>query len=680
MADVIFELGCEELPASFVERSLAQLAAGISAGLTQARIEFGAVESYATPRRLIVGVHDVKDRQPDQTKEVRGPGVKAAFDAQGNPTKALEGFLRSQGGSMDQVRQEGDYTWLTVFEPGQPTIALLPNLIGEAVKAMTFDKTMRWGTSRMRFARPIRWMTCLFGSDVIPVEIEGVKADRYSRGHRFDFPEQFEVTSLSQLLSELRKRNVEPDAIARRNKILTESSSVANSAGGVPDLIQDLIEENSYLTEWPTAHVGRFAEGYLELPEQVVVTAMAKHERFLPIRTEEGKLMNAFVSIRNAGDEATVRAGNEWVLNARLNDAKFFYDEDRRLSLDEFLAKTKRMAFQDKLGTVRQRADRLSELCARIARDLKIDESLARKAGLYAKADLATGLVGELASLQGQVGGTYAAREGFPPEVCAAIQGHYDLSAIEAPTTLAEKLRLTLVLADAIDKIVGFMGVGHSPSGSSDPFGLRRAATTVILVSLAWDGIGDLAPWLEASTILYGQQAIDLPVAISPVLADVLASRYDALFEELPHDVRRSVIAVGNLENPQLVKFRFDVASQIKADSELVETLSRPINLAKSVVQKGGAIDPQVRGNLDSAEGDALSSLVDAATATVSAELGTNGTAVLGALQSVKSATHTFFESTMVMAEDEAVRAARLGLVARIRDLVGSVCDLTHLA
>ena len=392
MPHLLFELGCEELPAGSVQRALTDLGAAIVSRLTAAQVEYGALQTHSTPRRLIIAVDEVGDRQPDQQKEARGPMAKAAYDAEGKPTKALEGFLRTQGGTVDDVRVEGDYVFVSKYAAGRATLEILSELLPEAVRSLTFDKSMRWGAARMRFARPIRWILASFDGVVVPFDIEGVKAGLMSRGHRFKSPEEFTATNLHNLVKGLRKRSVEPDSTLRENRIRAGAFNAAEAIGGVPTLPDALVDENVHLTEDPICHVGHFASSYLDLPEPVVVTAMAKHERFFPVRDPDGKIMPAFVSVRNSGDEATVRAGNEWVLNARLNDAQFFFDEDKTKTLDDFLAMTGSMAFQDKLGSVRQRADRLADLCAFIATQTGANDDevgFAGQAGLYAKADAA---------------------------------------------------------------------------------------------------------------------------------------------------------------------------------------------------------------------------------------------------------------------------------------------------
>ena len=682
MPHLLFELGCEELPAGSVQRASAALGKAISDRLSEALVQFGSVSIYSTPRRLIVGIDDVADRQPDQQKESRGPMAKSAYDADGKPTKALEGFLRGQGVTLDDDRVENDYVYVTRHIPERMTPEILAELLPEAVRSLTFDKTMRWGSGRMRFARPIRWILAALGGELVPFEIEGVPSGLQSRGHRYKAPAPFEALDLDSLLSELRARSVEPDPTVREATIRSQAVAVAGKIGANPTLTDALVEENVHLTEDPTCHVGHFSEGFLELPEPVVITAMAKHERFFPVRRSDNTLVNAFVSVRNSGDEATVRAGNEWVLNARLNDARFFYDEDLGKNLDTFLAKTEAMAFQDKLGTVRQRADRLADLCALIATGTGADDEetgYAAQAGLYAKADLATGLVGELASLQGIVGGYYARREEIAEPVCAAIQSQYDPAQTVHPATTDARTAQRLVLADHLDKLAGFLGIGLAPSGSSDPFALRRAGAVLVEVAWNWDAVVDLTPWFRHASVLYREQglAIDDQQAES-LLAEVLRSRYELMLD-FPHDVVQAALAAGDLLSPNLVRFRAQSAKALKDDRALVTTLTRPVNIAKAAEQKGQMPDADDFSRLDSPEGEVLLAATEATSTTLDQSIGHSIEASVASLKGLESATNKFFDSTMVMAEDPAVKASRLALVRAVRNQVLRVADITQL-
>jgi glycyl-tRNA synthetase beta chain len=691
MPELLLELGCEELPASAVRRGYTELADAISKRLEQQGIEFGSVRSLGTPRRLIVQILDVAERQPDTEKESRGPSLQAAYDADGQPSKALLGFCRSQGIDPAEVRQEGEYVWAKKSIPGRATAEVLNEILPDAVRSLTFEKTMRWGSARMRFVRPIRWILAVFGGSALEFEVAGVAAGATSRGHRFNRPEAFEARDLDQLLEELVAREVQPDPEERERLILEQSQAVAT---GSPVLSPGLVDENVFLTEWPTALQGEFNEEFLDLPEPVLITAMAKHERFFPVRNEDGALANRFVSIRNGGEEATVRAGNEWVLNARFNDAKFFFDEDRRLTMDQFLEKTQGILFHEKLGTVRERADRLAVLAGEIARQTRAtseETAWARQAGLYAKADLSSGLVSELSSLQGIIGGEYARREGMPEEVAFAIAGQYDLGLKVDVSSPKGRTQLRLILADQLDKLAGYLGVGLVPSGSSDPFGLRRAATAVIEIAWMWpDRSVKPFPLLRAAMDGYEGAGIELERDQAfAALAEIFSARYQALLENVRHDVLDAALLpedLPSLLDPRGVRLRTRALGLALPDAQFVFTATRPLNIVAAAEKKGvpfSRTDPLralERENLQSKEADELLAAIEAVEQPLyEAEQSEDWQGMIEALLTLQGPINQFFDTTMVMVEDPDVRHARLSLLNAAAQRLRSAGDFSKL-
>ena len=681
MSDLIFELGCEELPASAVQRAVAQLASLVQGGLAEKSISFGSVETYATPRRLIVSISDVADVQPDESKRMRGPALRAAFDENGNPSKALEGFCRGQGVDPSTIEKDDEYVWVTKHIQGRKTSEVLAELLPSAIRGLTFDKTMRWGSSRMRFARPIRWILAVFGGSVVEFEIETVKSGKTSRGHRFMSPGDFEALNLSQLLAGLRERFVEPDA-ARREAIIREESMKVSNGGA--QMSEALVDENVHLTEWPIAHLGEFKPDFISLPTPVLITAMAKHEKFFPVRDSDGKIMNKFVSIRNGGEMDAVKRGNEWVLNNRFNDAQFFYDEDSHHNLDHFLDKTSAITFQEKLGTVRERADRLSKLAVKIAEatGANADEiEYARVAGLYAKADLSTGLVSELASLQGIIGGEYARKEGFSDAVCWAIATQYDLGLNPTPECEGGRTAVRLVIADQLDKLAGFLGIGLVPTGTTDPFGLRRAATTLIEAAWSWPTAFPAYDSLfEAALDLY--PGADREGAKSS-LAAIFSQRLESLLTAERHDIREAALTEDALFNPRLVKLRVAILNQISGDASFIQAATRPLNIVSAAVKKGDwtpgspVADP---ASLQSEEGAELLKAVRSAAPSISeafSEESADKAAQIFA--GLKDPINKFFDTTMVNVDDAGVRNARLQMLAEAGNLLSMTGDLTKL-
>lgn len=683
MGHFLLELGVEELPAHMVDRASRQLRDELVTRLAGANIAVGAARILATPRRLIVGIDEVSLRQPDSKKDFRGPNIKAAYDASGNPTPAVLGFCRGQGVEPSALRTEGDYVWVTKEVAGQPTADLLAEMIPTAIRALTFDKSMRWGASSMRFARPIRWMVAVLDGAVIPFEIEGVAASNQSRGHRFEFPEPFAVDCFDALSEALRSRHVEPDPMLRRARIVEQIESLAGSNALVSE---PLLDENVHLTEWPQVHQGSFRPEFLSLPESVLVTAMAKHERFFPVRGANGALSQNFLSVRNGGEEATVRAGNEWVLNARFNDAKFFFDEDQKWTMNDFLARTDRMSFQEKLGSIRQRADRLSRLARELATAFGLGElaDQAAQAGLYAKADLSSGLVSELASLQGVIGGDYARREGMPAEVVAAIATQYSPASMPSPDTREGQVSRLVFLADQIDKLAGYLGIGILPSGTSDPFGLRRAITQWLEITLEWPvARADWADLLQLGLNGYGEQGFAMDLAgAQKALGELLPGRVRNHFAESRYDLIDAALLEskpGAIFKPMELAMRLDALEHLSSRQSFFQAASRPINLLAAAAKKNLEVGANASG-LDSTEGEQLLVAVRSIAPKVKVAVANlDGRALADLLLELEAPIHTFFESTMVLAEDAAVRGARLRLLQETSETLTEAGDLTKV-
>jgi glycyl-tRNA synthetase beta chain len=658
MPNLIFELGCEEMPASAVQNACDDLLNLVQNGLSEAGLSFGLGEVLGTPRRILLHIPQIADRQSDREDEIRGPRVQAAFDSAGQPTKALQGFCRGHGVDPGTAYTSGDYVWIKKQIAGRSALEVLAELLPEAVKGLKFEKTMRWGLGKNRFVRPVRWILALLGQTVIPFNLFDVTSGSTSRGHRFMAPAEFTPTNWDNFLAQLRSHSVEPDPSIRRKTILDQAIAVAD---GIPDLPEALVDENVQLTEWPTAHQGSFAEEFLELPDPVLVTAMAKHERFFPVRDSSGAITNRFVSIRNNGDEDAVKAGNEWVLNARFNDARFFYNEDKKRTLDQFLVATESMLFQDRLGTVRQRADRLAKLTPIVDAALGgSNTESARLAGLYAKADLSSGLVGELSSLQGVIGGEYARREGFGDQVANAIADHYRL-----PSTISDENRLgaALLIADQLDKLTGFLGLKLIPKGSSDPFGLRRAASLIIQTAWLNEQPIDVAALVEASRTGYAEQSIEIDQeAIENSLLDIFASRYQALMPETDYDIHESATSRQPwtvIINAQDYQHRTRILAVDKTMPERIFSFTRPINILASARGKSEPIADQINPSLLSDLGVQLKNAI-----------GTDR---------LSTAIHNYFESTMVMDENPEVRANNLALLQLVEQELLTIGDYSKL-
>ena len=693
MPELLLELGCEELPAAFIEKAANDLRSKIFESLSAAKLVKSNAKSVVmgTPRRLIVSVEEVESRQPDERKEIRGPALQAAFDEQGNPTRALEGFCKSNGVDVSALRRDEKYVWADKEVEGKATTELLSELLPQAIKSLSFDKTMRWGSSRMRFARPIRWILAAFGGELVPFSVESVQSTLTSQGHRFYSPDLFEARSLSQLLEGLRNRFVEPDAEVRQDRIRRGARDIST---GEPVLTEALIDENTYLTEWPTAIEGQFNEEYLELPKPVLITAMAKHEKMFPVQTADGSLTNRFVFIRNSGEDDTVRQGSEWVLNARFNDARFFFKEDRKRTLEQFLERTSTIVFQEKLGNVRQRADRLSKLAQRIAEvtgGSKEEQVLGRTAGLYCKADLATGLVSELPSLQGIIGSEYAKREGMLDDVAWAIASHYDLGKNPNVNCDGAKTAVRVTMADQLDKLTGYLGLGLEPSGSSDPFGLRRAATMLIEAALMWSGaIPSFSQLLAEAAGFYREQQIELnEESAQAALSRLFESRYESMLAGVRHDILNAAILDSRPEEtsmPRRIRLRIQCLESLSRDTLFVQTATRPINIVADARRKG--IEFSEENPLQYVDADALQSetafkLLQAlklrAGELEKAVQEERVEDVVSLTRALERPINDCFEGTMVMAPQEDIRYSRLSLMNGCAQILFNAGDFSKL-
>jgi glycyl-tRNA synthetase beta chain len=693
MPQFLIELGTEELPATAVKRAYTDLSAKLVAALQKEGLlaESATATQMGAPRRLIVAIDQVATRQADSEKKQRGPGLKGAYDAAGNPTPALIGFCRGQGVAFGDVWQDGQYTWVTKQVPGRSAIEILGEAIPSAIRSLTFDKTMRWGAEKMRFARPIRWLLATFGGEVVPCEIAGIKSGDSSHGHRFYAPQSFRATTLETLLDGLRERNVEPDPERRREMILTQ---LPVHESETPEISPALLDENIFLTEWPTPILGEFEESFLDLPGPVLTTVMAKHEKMFPVRTAGGDISSRFIFVRNSGQDDSVRKGCEWVLNARMNDAKFFFDEDLRSSLDDFLANTKGIVFQEKLGSVYDRTQRLENIagfCAIFSIDSPTELEYARLAGKYSKADLSTGLVSELASLQGVIGGIYAKRAELPEPVCEAISRQYELSNPSPPQTAADRTASRLVIADQLDKLAGYLGIGLEPSGSSDPYGLRRSVTALIEVAWAWpEPLPPYSHLLHHAIREYEAQNIELDRDLAEqALGRLFLARYTHLLAGVRHDILEAAgsgAGITAITSPKSYRFRTHLLERLSGNESFVQSATRPLNILAAAEKKGlqfeseGNLGLNEMDALDSPTGEKLYHLAQMLRFPLEEAIRTEDEATAADLVlRLESPINRFFEATMVMAEDPATRYARLTVVNRVSRFLLRVGDFTKI-
>ncbi|SVB27108.1 uncharacterized protein METZ01_LOCUS179962, partial [marine metagenome] len=510
-ADLLFEIGTEEIPASYISPALDQLQNMAKETLMEQNLSFGELKVMGTPRRLALSVSNLETLQPDQSVEVTGPPKKAAYDAEGNPTKAAVGFAKSQGVNTDDLRvvetPRGKYVAVTKLQKGRSASNILEDLLPNWINSLDFPKTMRW--DNLRFARPIRWIVAILEDQEIPFQFDTLTAGRITYGHRSLNPEPIKLDSASvdNYIDKLEIANVIVNHDLRRTEIQKQITEILNSEDCETAIDQDLLDQVNFLVENPQAIVGSFSESHLDLPAEVLITSMKKHQRYFPMIKSDQQLVAKFISISNGtdGNIDTVRHGNERVLRARLADATFFYQEDRRTTLADRNRKLQSVIFQVKLGSLYDKVKRLESLTSFIAQQTKVDNATkdyAVKAAYLCKSDLTTQMVAEFPTLQGVMGRYYALDAGAPPRVAAAIEDHYRPVAADSdlPTSLEGSI---LSIADKIDTIVGYFGINEKPTGSQDPYSLRRQAIGILRVLQKLDLSVSFSSLVEKAIELY---------------------------------------------------------------------------------------------------------------------------------------------------------------------------------
>lgn len=682
MRDLLLEIGLEELPAQYVLRSEKQLAERVDAFLKEARVDFGSIEVYSTPRRLAVIVRDVAETQQDLTETLRGPAKKIAQDAEGNWSKAAQGFARGRGLTVEDLyfaEEKGvEYVFAERHEKGQETLSLL-NGLEDVVRSLTFPKNMKWGTSNLRYMRPIRWLIALFGQDIIDFTIEGVKTNNVTRGHRFLSKGDVVISSPAEYVQTLESAFVMANYEMRKAEIERQIQELATKQGWTIPLDADLLEEVTNLVEWPTALFGKFDEAYLDLPEEVLITTMKEHQRYFPVYLE-GTLKNYFVTVRNGNAEhlENVARGNEKVIRARLADAVFFYEEDKKTKIDDQLGRLDRIVFHEKLGTIGAKARRVTKIAQELAPLFEADLEKVSRAGAIHKFDLVSQMVYEFTELQGIMGEKYALQQGEDKEVAAAIREHYmpRFAGDASPETATGAV---LALADKLDSIAAFFGIGMIPSGSQDPFALRRQAQGVVQI------LGDWKIDLSIDKLLSKVVELQLEEGLYEADKEQVKAQLDDFFklrlkyrlqeQQVRYDVIDAVLTTS------LTVVRLDARAEaiqefVSTDAKaLIEQLSRVVNISKK--GEAGDVDPSLFENdYEIALHEAIEQIAPATADAV--EMGDYKKA-LDLLQQLESPIMKYFEHTMVMSDDEAVRQNRLHEMNRLATTIKRVADFNAL-
>lgn len=674
---LLLEIGTEEIPAHAMPNILSQLKTLAEKSLTEARIDFGAVKTLGTPRRLALLIDDVSTTQADVEEEKRGPSAKIAFDKDGKPSKAAIGFARGQKVAPEDLITRDGYVYAVIREHGKPSDEIFQTLLPKLVCDLNFPNNMRWGDLDFKFIRPLRWIVALFGAEVIPFEVANVTSGRTSRGHRFLSAGDFDIAKADDYVDACAKNFVIVDQDKRRDMIVKQINEVAASKGGVAEITDDLLEEVLYLVEYPTALAGEFEEKYLALPAEAVITPMRDHQRYFPMKTADGALMPLFITIRNGGKDYLdiVQHGNERVLKARLEDAQFFFNEDRKKSLAAHRDRLKTVVFQEGLGSVYEKTERLVKLVEKISSLVGVDATNAIRAAQLSKADLVTGMVTEFTELQGVMGREYAKLDDEAEEVCAAIDEHYmpRFAGDGQPKTTAGKV---LSLADKIDNIVATFSRGLVPTGSQDPFALRRQALGIVnLLSGARWSLSIRAVVEEAMDLL--NITDDRRDKIQSDVADFMRLRIrNVLSNSTRYDVIDAVI--DDVDDVFAVTLKAAAVEQFLKTpdaTKVIQSFVRVSNLAKK------ADSTDLNAELFALDAEKVLHGAFAAIKVAADELVAKKD-FLGALDVLKKLStpiDSFFDSVMVMDEDLAVRSNRLALLKSIDNLLAKIADFVKI-
>lgn len=679
--DLLFEIGAEEIPAGFMPNILGQLKQLAETKLNDAHLPFESIATYGTPRRLSLIVKGLADTSAEISERHKGPSASIAYDADGNATKAAIGFARGKGLDVADLVVEDGYIYAETKTAGVPAKDIVTDMLPQLITGLNFPKSMHWGNLDAKFVRPVRWLVALLDEEVIPVEFATVKSGNVTRGHRFLGADEITIKNAASYVDTLKENFVMVDQDARRELISKQLHDIAASKNASIVWDDDLLEEINYLVEWPTALCGGFEESYLALPDAAIITPMKDHQRYFPLVDQEGKLLPMFLTVRNGSDHSieVVQAGNERVLRARLDDAKFFFNEDRKKPLIDRQDGLTKIVFQEGLGNLADKTERLLKLGRVFGEECGLHEDAAvvlERATELAKTDLTTGMVTEFTELQGVMGKEYALLDGESPEVAEAIFEQYlpRFAGDVLPQTEAGKV---LSIIDKVDNIVATFSRGLIPTGSQDPYALRRQTIGILNILLGSEWNISLRPIFKSSMELLNVPAEKQDELLGQV-EEFFTLRLKNIFldREVPHHVidlllsnnELSVADAEGLVNALL-------ANRIDENVELVQAYTRMYNLVKDVEYTGV--------NSDLLKEDAEKALFEAASKASEASLAAweanDYTAVVAVPATLVPAINKFFEDVMVMDKDEAIKANRLQLVRLAYSVMAIIGDISAL-
>lgn len=682
-----FEIGTEEIPAFDLAGAVKQLSTMVPSLLDDAAIPHGAVKIFSSPRRLIVIAEEIPEATEEKNEVFKGPSAKIAFDAEGNPTKAAQGFARGKGVDPSSLVVEDGYVYARTHTPSVNVASLLSSVLNKIIHGLSWPRSQRWGVQSEYFTRPVRWIVALFGNEVIDFTFAGLVAGRTTYGHRFLAPGPFEVADADSLVDVVRSASVIPSE-AEREQVIREGVAKAEAETGFTAVLHPkTLVEVINLAEYPTVLVGTFDEEFLKVPEEIIVDAMLVHQRYFPLYDKDGKLTNRFIVVSN-GDPAcaeTIVDGNERVVRARLYDAKFFYDEDLKQPLESYVDHLGEVVFQEKLGTMLDKTNRIQRLADHLAEDAGLagqDLSDVERAARLCKADLVTSAVVEFTSVQGVMGSYYAAASGETAQVAQAIEQHYRprFAGDEAPDTVVGKI---VAIADKLDTVCGLFAVGQGPTGSSDPFALRRSAIGIVAMLSGKDAVEvSLVAAIDAALASYAQQGIEFDTdAVRRDVIKFFITRTKVMMRDAGNsiDAIDAVLSAGIQEPVELINRVSALEAARSEQPEVFEDLATAYARANNLCDS--KLGTEVNEGLLSEVEQALVRAVCQAESNVASALENNNyAAALSELAALRKPIDLFFENTMVMDEDRALRENRLRLLNSFVAVFANVADFALLS
>ncbi len=691
--DLLIEIGTEELPPKALQTLSKAFTAGVVAGLKDASLEASDVISYAAPRRLAILLKDVPTKQADQSVERKGPAKAAAFDADGNPTKAVEGFARSCGVApqeLDEIETPKG-TWLIFKQEvaGKNTHELLPEIVSQSLAKLPIPKRMRWGASDIEFVRPVHWIVMMQEDEVIEGEILGVASGNTTKGHRFHHPDAITIKQASSYADQLRDTgHVIADFNERRDEVRKQAEAAAKELGGVAQLDSALLDEVTALIELPIAVSGSFGEEFLEIPQECLISSMQDHQKYFPVVDKDGKLLPYFITTSNikSKNPDAVRQGNERVIRPRFADAKFFWDQDCKVTLESRRESTKKIIFQQKLGTLYEKTERVAKLAGEIAEWINVDKTQALRAAELSKCDLSSEMVNEFAELQGIMGCYYAKNDGETEGVANAMQEQYQ-PGFAGDIIPAGEVGKILSLADKVDTLVGIFAIGMKPTGSKDPFSLRRTALGILRILIEGEVNIPYNFLIEVATQnLHGKVAFSSQDELTSFFKEVssfMISRLKAYYKDqgIDSNTVESVTSIDDSYTPLDMDYRIKAVSSFKKLPE-AESLAAANKRISNILKKiEGDINESVDESLlkESAEKALYQAVKTQQTKVAPLFASGDYSTALKSLASLRDDVDAFFDGVMVMADDEKLKNNRLALLNQLRNLFLNIADLSRL-